>query len=41
VASLKTHRVALMFSAAVQIKSEAIIIAVVDYDRDDLPTRRE
>ena len=41
VASLKTHRVALMFSAAVQIESEAIIVAVVDYDPDDLPTRKE
>ena len=40
VASLKTNH-AVMFSAAVQRESELVIVAVVEYDRDDLPTRRE
>lgn len=39
VTSLKTHH-AVMFSAAVQRESEAIIIAVIENDRDDLLTRR-
>jgi hypothetical protein len=41
VASLKTHRSAVQFSAAAQAESQEITIAVVEYGRDDVPTRTE
>jgi hypothetical protein len=40
VASLKTHSTAVMFSAAAQTDSEEIIVAVVEYGCDALPTQR-